>query len=36
VTARLRIEQMVTFCWKVLAPAALFQILISLVVNRAV
>jgi len=33
VTARLRIEQMVTFCWKFLAPAALFQILLSLVLN---
>lgn len=28
--ARLRIEQMVSFCWKYLAPAALFQIVISL------
>ncbi|HEY5133158.1 MAG TPA: complex I subunit 1 family protein [Candidatus Krumholzibacteriaceae bacterium] len=36
VTARLRIEQMVEFCWKFLAPAALFQILISLVINRIV
>jgi NADH-quinone oxidoreductase subunit H len=36
VTARLRIEQMVEFCWKFLAPAALFQILLSLVVNRIV
>ena len=33
VTARLRIEQMVMFCWKFLAPAALFQILLSLVLN---
>jgi NADH-quinone oxidoreductase subunit H len=33
VTARLRIEQMVVFCWKYLAPAALFQILLSLVLN---
>jgi len=33
VTARLRIEQMVEFCWKFLAPAALFQILLSLVLN---
>jgi NADH-quinone oxidoreductase subunit H len=36
VTARLRIEQMVEFCWKFLAPAALFQILLSLVINRIV
>jgi NADH-quinone oxidoreductase subunit H len=36
VTARLRIEQMVTFCWKFLAPAALFQILLSLVLNRII
>lgn len=33
VTARLRIEQMVAFCWQWLAPAALLQILISLVLN---
>jgi NADH-quinone oxidoreductase subunit H len=33
VTARLRIEQMVVFCWKYLAPAALVQILISLTLN---
>lgn len=30
VFARLRIEQMVNFCWKVLAPLALFQLLINL------
>lgn len=29
--ARLRIEQMVNFCWKFVAPAALLQILINLV-----
>jgi NADH-quinone oxidoreductase subunit H len=34
VTARLRIEQMVTFCWKYLAPAAIFQIVLSLVISR--
>lgn len=28
--ARLRIEQMVNFCWKYLAPAALFQLVINL------
>jgi NADH-quinone oxidoreductase subunit H len=33
VTARLRIEQMVVFCWKYLAPAALVQIFISLILN---
>ncbi|MBI5543171.1 MAG: NADH-quinone oxidoreductase subunit H [Deltaproteobacteria bacterium] len=31
--ARLRIEQMVEFCWKWLAPAALAQILISVVAS---
>ncbi len=36
VTARLRIEQMVVFCWKYLAPAALFQILLSLVLSKVV
>jgi len=30
VLARLRIEQMVIFCWKVVAPAALLQLLINL------
>ena len=33
VTARLRIEQMVVFCWKYLAPAALLQLLLSLVLS---
>ena len=32
--ARLRIEQMVEFCWKYLAPAALGQLLISVVASR--
>jgi NADH-quinone oxidoreductase subunit H len=31
VTARLRIEQMVRFCWMVLAPLALVQLLIDLI-----
>jgi NADH-quinone oxidoreductase subunit H len=31
--ARLRLEQMVEFCWKWLAPAALIQLLVSLVVS---
>jgi NADH-quinone oxidoreductase subunit H len=31
--ARLRIEQMVKFCWKYLAPAAILQILIDLLVK---
>jgi NADH-quinone oxidoreductase subunit H len=31
--ARLRIEQMVKFCWKYLAPAAVLQILIDLLVK---
>jgi NADH-quinone oxidoreductase subunit H len=33
ILARLRIEQMVIFCWKWLAPVALAQIAISLVLN---
>jgi NADH-quinone oxidoreductase subunit H len=35
VFARLRIEQMVEFCWKYLAPAALVQLLISLILKGA-
>ena len=35
VLARLRIEQMVIFCWKVVAPAALLQLLINLVLSGA-
>jgi NADH-quinone oxidoreductase subunit H len=31
--ARLRIEQMVDFCWRYLAPLALAQILIDLLVE---
>jgi len=31
--ARLRIEQMVNFCWKYVAPAAMLQLLISLVLS---
>jgi NADH-quinone oxidoreductase subunit H len=31
VTARLRIEQMVRFCWLVLLPLALVQLLIDLI-----
>jgi NADH-quinone oxidoreductase subunit H len=31
VLARLRIEQMVIFCWKVVAPAALLQLFINLI-----
>lgn len=33
VMARVRIEQMVDFCWKYLAPAALFQILLNVFVK---
>ncbi len=36
VFARLRIEQMVDFCWKVVAPVALLQLLITLVANGVV
>ena len=31
--ARIRIEQMVNFCWKFLAPAALLQILIDIIIK---
>lgn len=31
--ARLRIDQMVNFCWKVLAPVSLLQVLIDLIVK---
>jgi NADH-quinone oxidoreductase subunit H len=34
--ARLRIEQMVNFCWKFLAPAAILQILIDLLVKGVI
>ena len=33
--ARFRMDQMVDFCWKVLAPVALVQILIDLIVKGA-
>lgn len=33
VLARLRIEQMVVFCWKIVAPAALLQLLINLILS---
>jgi NADH-quinone oxidoreductase subunit H len=33
VFARLRLEQMVAFCWKYLAPAALIQLCISLIIK---
>jgi len=35
VLARLRIEQMVTFCWKIVAPAALLQLLVNLILSGA-
>ena len=31
--ARLRIDQMINFCWKILAPVSLLQILIDLIVK---
>jgi len=31
--ARIRIEQMVNFCWKILAPAAMAQILIDIIIK---
>lgn len=33
--ARLRIDQMISFCWKVLAPVSLAQVLIDLIVKGA-
>ncbi len=33
VVARLRIDQMISFCWKVIAPLALLQLLINLTVK---
>ncbi len=33
VTARMRIEQMVEFCWKFVVPAALLQLLVSLILS---
>lgn len=33
IMARLRIDQMIDFCWRVLAPLALLQILVSLVLK---
>ncbi len=35
VLARLRIEQMVSFCWRIVAPAALLQLLINLILSGA-
>jgi NADH-quinone oxidoreductase subunit H len=34
--ARLRIEQMVSFCWKYLAPAAILQVVIDLLVKGVI
>ncbi len=36
VVARLRMEQMMRFCWKYLAPIALFQLLINIVVKALI
>jgi NADH-quinone oxidoreductase subunit H len=33
IVARLRIDQMTVFCWKYVAPAALIQLLISIIMN---
>ncbi|NJP40095.1 NADH-quinone oxidoreductase subunit H [Oscillospiraceae bacterium HV4-5-C5C] len=33
-TARLRINQIVSFCWKYLAPAAMFQIILNLILRE--
>jgi len=34
VTARLRINQIVSFCWKILLPCALIQMVLNLIVRR--
>jgi NADH-quinone oxidoreductase subunit H len=34
--ARLRIDQMIDFCWKVVAPIAFLQVLINLVVRELI
>jgi NADH-quinone oxidoreductase subunit H len=34
--ARLRIDQMIAFCWKVLAPIAFLQILVNLIVRELI
>jgi len=36
VFARLRIDQMVNFCWKYMAPAALLQLLINLIIKGVI
>lgn len=36
IVARLRIEQMVDFCWKYVAPAAIVQLLVSLIVGALI
>lgn len=36
VTARLRINQIVSFCWRYLAPVALFQVVLNLVLREVV
>lgn len=33
IVARLRIDQMVSFCWKIVVPAALLQIVVTLIVK---
>jgi len=35
IVARLRIDQMINFCWKFMAPLALLQILINLILKGA-
>ncbi|HTP60339.1 MAG TPA: NADH-quinone oxidoreductase subunit H, partial [Spirochaetia bacterium] len=34
VMARLRIDQMINFCWKVVAPVAFLQVLVDLVLKE--
>jgi NADH-quinone oxidoreductase subunit H len=33
VMARIRIEQMVQFCWRILAPLAIFQLVLNLILR---
>jgi NADH-quinone oxidoreductase subunit H len=36
VFARLRIDQMINFCWKYLAPIALLQLVVDLILKGAI
>jgi NADH:ubiquinone oxidoreductase subunit H len=34
--ARLRLEQMVAFCWRILTPIAIFQIVLNLILKEVI